>query len=203
MCNHYRGPISKANLGLEIYGFEEFSDLKIDVFPNRPGIIVRCGDDGRLRADAMKWGFPKPTGDLTGVVTNVRNYHSPYWTPWLGAANRCLVPFSMFAEYAPGPKPRREVWFRVTDDRPAAFAGIWRGWGRNRPAGALDIFAFMTTDPNDVVRPIHEKAMPVVIIGRQAMQDWLTAPSTDIPRIAVPLQNDDIEIVPDANPESP
>lgn len=202
MCNHYRGPVAKANLGLDVYGFEEFSQIKIDVFPNRPGIVLRRDGEGPLRADALKWGFPKPGGDLTGVVTNIRNLTSPYWAPWLQPVNRCLVPFSMFAEYAPGPKPRREVWFQVTEDRPAAFAGIWRGCGRNRPDGTLDIFAFLTTDANDVVRPIHEKAMPVILIGRQAMLDWLSAPSAAIPSIAAPLDNEDIEIVEDAPRES-
>lgn len=203
MCNHYLGPVSKASLGLEVYGFEVFSDLKIDVFPDRPGMVIHRDDSGALRCDAMRWGFPRPGGDLTGVVTNVRNVFSPYWAPWLQPSSRCLVPFSMFAEYAPGPKPRKEVWFRVTEDRPAAFAGIWRGWGRNRPAGALDIFAFLTTTPNEVVRPIHEKAMPVILIGRQAMLNWLEAPLAEVRDIAVPLDEGDLEIVDDAKADSP
>lgn len=203
MCNHYRGPISKANLGLEIYGFEEFSEIKIDVFPSRPGVVIRRGEGGSCRTDVMKWGFPKPEGNLTGVVTNVRNLDCPYWANWLHPDYRCLVPFTAFAEYGPGPSPRKEVWFRVTEGRPAAFAGIWRGWGARRPEGALDVFAFLTTEANDLVRPVHPKAMPVILIGRQAMLDWFDVPYRDLKSVAVPLDDGDLEIDEDALAGSP
>lgn len=200
MCNHFKGPISKANLAFEIYGYEEFSETRIDVFPDRPGLVIRRGADGQLSGSDMRWGFP-PAPGRSDLVTNVRNLSSPFWRPFLGPAHRCLVPFSSFAEYAPGTKPRREVWFEVTDERPAAFAGIWRTWdGERGPKkapipGPHDLFAFLTYGPNAVIRPYHEKAMPVVLIGRQAQLDWLEAPASAVPAIAVPLPDEDIQLV--------
>jgi hypothetical protein len=55
---------------------------------------------------------------------------APHWRGWLGPENRCLVPVSSFAEYAPEPNPETKmkdvVWFANNEDRPRfAFAGIW------------------------------------------------------------------------------
>jgi putative SOS response-associated peptidase YedK len=67
-------------------------------------------------------GVPPPPRNGGPPVTNIRNTTSP--------ANRCLVPFNSFAEYAPEPNPETKkkdvVWFALNDDRPlTAFAGIW------------------------------------------------------------------------------
>ena len=80
-------------------------------------------------------------------------------------AQRCLVPFTRFAE----PKPnagREEVWFRVPAAPVSAFAGIWR------PADEGNVFAFLTCEPNALVAPIHPKAMPV-ILQPEDYQRWL------------------------------
>ena len=64
------------------------------------------------------------------------------------SAQRCLVPFSTFAE----PKPnagREELWFTVNDAPASAFAGIWR------PSVEGKVFAFLTCEPNPLVAPIH------------------------------------------------
>src|SRR3546814_9155466 len=69
---------------------------------------------------------------------------------------RCLVPFTRFAE----PKPnagREEIWFSVTGTPVAAFAGIWR------PSPDGDVFAFLTCEPNPLIEPIHPQAMPVIL----------------------------------------
>lgn len=198
MCNRYRAAIRKLGLGNEVFGFEEFSETDIEIFPDRPAPIVRM-IDGIPTWRRMRWGLPAPQGDQP--ITNVRNLASPWWQRWLGPANRCLVPFDRFAEYGPGPSPRKLVWFRVTEDQPVAFAGIWRGWeGTRGPksapvTGYHDLFAFLTTEPNDLVGGVHEKAMPVILIGAQAMRDWLTAPASAVPALAAAIESEAMEIV--------
>jgi putative SOS response-associated peptidase YedK len=34
-----------------------------------------------------------------GGTTNIRNVKRKHWTRWLGAENRCVVPFSSFSEF--------------------------------------------------------------------------------------------------------
>jgi putative SOS response-associated peptidase YedK len=38
------------------------------------------------------------------------------------------------------------------------------------------LFAFLTTEPNDVVRPVHSKAMPVILAGEECDM-WLETPA--------------------------
>ena len=40
-----------------------------------------------------------------------------------------------------------------------------------------DLFGFLTTAPNDVVAPIHSKAMAVVLTKADEIEAWLTAPA--------------------------
>ncbi|TYK91729.1 SOS response-associated peptidase, partial [Streptococcus pyogenes] len=40
----------------------------------------------------------------------------------------------------------------------------------------IDVYGFLTTEPNNVVKPIHFKAMPVLLTTQEETETWLTAP---------------------------
>ena len=69
-------------------------------------------------------------------------------------------------------------WFKPSDGLPFCFAGIWRPWtgdrGTNKTSNACDhtLFSIMTTDPNGVVEPIHEQAMPVILMTAERVDAW-------------------------------
>jgi len=42
-----------------------------------------------------------------------------------------------------------------------------------------DIFAFLTTEPNNEIGAIHPKAMPVVLTAREEIDVWMNAPSEE------------------------
>ena len=68
-------------------------------------------------------------------VTNIRNVSSAHWKKWLGPANRCLVPFTSFAEYDTIDGKKVPVWFAADESRPLmCFAGIWTNWTSVRKA---------------------------------------------------------------------
>ena len=175
MCNHFRNHPEAISTWREYIGADlpqdEFSEIKIDVWPKKPAIIAR-DEDGRRILDTMHWGVPlkmkgkRPGRTVTKHITNVRNLSSPFWRSMLSdPASRCLVPFNEFAE----PKPnagREECWFTVTGEDVSAFAGIWRITA-DGPA-----FAFLTCEPNPLVKPIHPKAMPV-ILHPEDYERWL------------------------------
>jgi putative SOS response-associated peptidase YedK len=63
---------------------------------------------------------------------------------------------------------RPPVWFALDKSRPLAFfAGLWTRGTSVRKVGegetTNDLFAFLTTEPNAIVGPIHPKAMPVIL----------------------------------------
>src|ERR1700739_4210097 len=62
--------------------------------------------------------------------------------------------------------PLAAVRRKLDESRPLfAFAGIWRLWTGERKGetGEHSLFAFLTTQSNEIVRPIHAKAMPVIL----------------------------------------
>lgn len=204
MCNHFRNipgaqellSTWREHIGwslVPIAGEGEAGQIETagDQWPRRPALVVRPGEGGAV-IDAMRWGVPmtmkgkRPGSTVTKHVTNVRNLKSPFWRSMLSApAQRCLVPFTQFAE----PKPnagREEVWFAVPGEEISAFAGIWR----QSDDGA--VFAFLTCEPNPLVAPIHPKAMPV-ILHPEDYQLWLDGVAAQ--ELAVPFPSQLMEIL--------
>lgn len=150
-----------------------------------------------------------------GGTTNVRNTSSKHWKRWLGVEYRCVVPFTRFAEPDPARKAgggrTPNAWFARNASEPLAFfAGIWvPEWESVRKVKEglvkADLFAFLTTDANDVVRPIHPKAMPVVLRNEDEVETWLTAGWAEASALQTRiLPNEDLIVVkrePPAVPE--
>ncbi|MGH6951051.1 MAG: SOS response-associated peptidase [Vitreimonas sp.] len=215
MCNRYASDIRKAGKERKFYGFEEWSETRIDpllgnavleVFPKSFGPVIRLGENGALEWAKMRWGLPGPSSTGGAPVTNIRNIASAHWRPLLGTQYRCLVPFTAFSEYEDNsPKGAKIIrWFAPHDRGMYCFAGIWRVWrgdygSKKEPnVGEHILFSFLTTEANDLVRPVHAKAMPVVLRTEAEYEEWLNAPAGEIAGIqARELPVEALEVVPD------
>jgi putative SOS response-associated peptidase YedK len=177
------------------------------VFPDYSAPIVRNGPDGVRELAKARWGMPSPVFAVKGRnsdpgVTNVRNVASPHWRRWLGVESRCVVPFTSFSENEVLPDGSRPpVWFAFNDSRPLAFfAGIWTRWTSIRKVKeggetTNDIFAFLTTEPNAIVAPIHPKAMPVILTTPEEIETWLQATAAIALQLQRPLPDGALRIV--------
>jgi putative SOS response-associated peptidase YedK len=215
MCNRYASDIRKAVLERDYYGFEEWSETRInpmlgnavlEVFPKSFGPVIKPNADGKLEWTKMRWGLPGPPQFGGAPVTNIRNIKSAHWRLLLDPSHRCLVPFTAFSEYEDAsPKGKKQIrWFAPRDRGILHFAGIWRQWAgdygsKKEPnVGEHLLFSFLTTEANDLVRPVHAKAMPLVLRGESELHEWLSAETTSIESIqARVLPRDALEMLSD------
>ena len=161
-------------------------------------VVVR---DGQRIVDTMRWGFPPPPGvGSKAPVVNVRNTTSAYWRPSIAnKAQRCIVPATAFAEPDRNTsKPVAIRWFRRPAGEPFFFAGIWREWEGDRGTktkpnvGRHKLYSFLTTAPNGIVEPIHNKAMPVLLMTPADVDRWLEGTAEEALELQKPSPDDAI-----------
>ncbi len=176
-----------------------------DIFPDQMAPIVRTAKDGVREVVTMRWGFPPPPAGKR-PVTNVRNLTSSYWRNWLDKPDfRCLVPATSFVEYT-DTTPKIAHWFALGADRPLfCFAGIWRPWSgvRGKEDGEHLLFSILTTDANDLTRPIHAAASPVILTGDD-LETWMHGSAEEARTLAKPFPTEQMQIVltgPRADPQ--
>ena len=137
-------------------------------------------------------------------TTNVRNTASAHWKRWLEPSHRCLVPFTAFSE--PGRDAAgkyQPIWFKLAGDDPeplAFFAGIHlqaHTAVRKIKTGieTIDVFAFLTTEPNAEVGAVHPKAMPVVLTEPDEIEMWMSAPWDIAKELQRPLSDGALEYI--------
>jgi putative SOS response-associated peptidase YedK len=179
MCNRFRMSAKDAELarkfGVDISP-ERGKLPPPELFPKYNAWVIRK-DGGTRILDVMSWGVP-----LNGKpITNVRNLKSGFWRNMLSnPERRCLVPVTEFCEWSGEKGSKTEHWFSVGEQPIFAFAGIWR------PTEVGNAFAFLTCEPNPLVAPIHEKAMPV-ILDEADYDRWLDGDVDEVCSLATPF----------------
>jgi len=146
-------------------------------------IIVKEGND--RKCITMRWGLvPSWSNDpLIGFsMINARAetvHQKPSFKNSL-KKRRCIVPTSGFYEWKKIDKKTKVPYFiKLKNSRPFGFAGLWEHW--NRDGGDLTTFTIITTSPNDIMEPIHDR-MPV-ILEKEVEGIWLDPDIKDFDKI--------------------
>lgn len=153
--------------------------------PKGRAYVVR--EHGGVRGwDVMKWDVLG--GKAAWPMTNVRNLGLPQWRALAkDPKNRCIVPLTEFCEFTPDkhdlgdgkPPLKGEMWFSVTDQPVFAVAGFWQSTEFG------DGFTMVTCDANELVKPIHPKAM-ITILEPEDIGTWLAGSYDEIAQLQRP-----------------
>ena len=171
MCGRY---VRKAPSAIyaELFGVESVpGDVSYNVAPTQAVPVIRAADQ-RREAVLMRWGLiPFWSKDGKQRIINARA-DTVLQKPAFRASvkkRRCLVLADGYYEWKTEGKTKHPFYFHRRDDRPFAFAGLWDTW--KSPDGQVETCAIITTDANDLSRPIHDR-MPV-ILPQSACGPWL------------------------------
>lgn len=145
--------------------FEEFDERpRFNVAPTQLVPVVVAGEAGDRALRGMRWGFtPSWSKDGRPGPINARG-ETVASKPMFRAAykrRRCLLPADGFYEWQarPGGGPKQPWYITRTDGDLFAFAGLWEHWDGD---GDVVSCLIITTTPNELMRPIHDR-MPVIV----------------------------------------
>ena len=178
MCGRYAlyGPkaFSRAE---RVYfdGLDAFA-ASYNVAPSAVMPIARLVQ-GRPVLTPAKWGLVPAWAkdEKSGVkAINARAEtctSSPLFKSAYRAGRRCLVPANGFYEWKKQPSGKQPYFVTSADGSLLAFAGLWEQW-RMPDGRTLITYTIITGEPNDVVRPLHNR-MPV-ILRPEDYERWLS-----------------------------
>jgi len=185
MCGRYVRKSTRREIaawfGTDI-GIEDENNLdwgaSYNVAPQTFQPVVRLNrDSGQREIVLMRWGLiPYWSKDAKiGYSTINAKAETVASAPAFREAfkrRRCLVPADAFYEWQKlDPRHKQPFAIALASREPYGFAGVWERWKDPQTHQWLETFSIITTDPNQVVAPLHNR-MPV-IIERKDYARWL------------------------------
>ena len=139
---------------------------RYNIAPTQPVAAVRQPPENEGRELAMlRWGlipFWAKDPKIGARMINARS-ETVAEKPAFRAAfrqRRCLVLADGFYEWQRLERGKQPFYIRWRDEGPFAIAGLWEHW--QGPEGEIESCTLLTTQPNDLVRPLHNR-MPVIL----------------------------------------
>jgi putative SOS response-associated peptidase YedK len=157
-----------------------------NVAPTDPVYAVAVRRGARTLG-TFRWGLVPSWAKDPGVGARMINARAETLTKKFGPAferRRCLIPADGFYEWEKLDDGTRQPYYiHRADGAPLTFAGLWEFWRDPRDNGReLRTCTIITTDANDLVRPIHDR-MPVVLAPSD-WERWLDRDSHDVAALA-------------------
>jgi len=161
----------------EAFGLEEPPELapRYNIAPTQPVVVFRRQRPGEpRRAASLRWGLlPSKVREPGRPLINARSEGAARLPSFREAFHhrRCLIPADGFYEWkvVPFQSKRQPMHLCRRDGRPFAFAGLWEP--PSPEPGAAGSCTILTTEPNALIRPIHDR-MPV-ILSPADFEAWL------------------------------
>ena len=201
MCGRYTVS-NPGEILPELLGNDDASEMaaRYNVAPTQMAPVVVAGEDGSRRVVEMRWGlvpYWAKDPEIGSRMINARSEsvaEKPAFRDSFGR-RRCLVAADGFYEWQKVPGGKQPYLIRLEGGAPFAFAGLWDRWRGSR-GRVLETFTILTTTPNSLVTPIHDR-MPV-ILPAEARAGWLDrdAGPTRLAELLQPYRAAAMEAVP-------
>jgi putative SOS response-associated peptidase YedK len=197
MCGRYALKTSPADL-VRRFGLADCADYqaRYNIPPGTDIPVIRHSPAGERVLHLLRWGLLPNWAKDPGIgakLNNARGESVADKPSFRGAfaRRRCLIPADGFYEWQSSAENsgahKQPYYISPRSGECMAFGGLWESW--RAPDGAIvRTCCVITTTPNAVMQPIHER-MPV-IVAAEHWQDWLTAPAEDIRALVAPCPDD-------------
>jgi putative SOS response-associated peptidase YedK len=191
MCGRFALKSPPAKL-VERFGLDECADFapRYNIPPGTDIPVIRQSPEGKRVLHLLRWGLvPHWAKDpsIGNKLNNARGESVAEKPSFRDAfrRRRCLIPADGFYEWKTEGKVKQPYFISLKSGEPLAMGGLWESW--RRPDGEiLRTACIITTGPNDVMEPIHDR-MPV-ILRTEDWQAWLEAPVEDIQSLSHSLR---------------
>jgi putative SOS response-associated peptidase YedK len=148
--------------------------------------------DGRAIVRA-RWGFDVGAGRPIGNARDDRLTESGLWSSMLGKSH-ALVASTGIYEKAEVDGVMTPLWFRRRDGKPIVMPALC-GERKSKEGEKRLCCSIVTTGPNDFFGQFHDRQ--VCVLGRQEMEGWMGATSTEAAlKLLHAPSNDEWEVVP-------
>jgi putative SOS response-associated peptidase YedK len=162
--------------------------------PTQDMAVVRFSPESKRRTlDTLRWGLvPYWAKDVKIGYTmiNAKSETIVEKAAFRDAfkSRRCLIPADGFYEWATLDAKTKQPYAIVMKDRSLfGFAGLWERWTDKASGEVVRSFTIITTTPNEVCAPIHDR-MPV-IVDPANYGKWLGEEPADPMRLLMMLKS--------------
>jgi putative SOS response-associated peptidase YedK len=170
MCGRFtlRAPASLVAEQFALFDAPPF-EPRYNIAPTQPVVVVRqAGVEASIPRELvwLRWGLVPSWAQDPAIGNRLINARAETAAekPAFRAAmrrRRCLVVADGFYEWQRTGGRKQPYFIHMRDDRPFAFACLWESW-EGADHSALETCVILTTDPNDLMRRIHDR-MPVIV----------------------------------------
>jgi putative SOS response-associated peptidase YedK len=185
MCGRYGRRADKQRIAewFQTHNTDVFNDPEplppsYNIAPQTFQPVVRFDPvSGERELTFMRWGLvPFWSRDETAAFNTINakaetvSTSPAYREPW--KRRRCLVPADFFYEWKKiDEKTKQPYAIAMKDSGLFAFAGLWDTWKNKASGDELQTYTILTIDPNELLKPIHNR-MPV-IVARKDYERWV------------------------------
>jgi putative SOS response-associated peptidase YedK len=135
-------------------------------------------NEGERQIQLLRWGLiprwaKEPSNDYSMINARAETLEEKNTYRDAFRKRRCLVLADSFYEWQKTPDVKTKVPMRIMlkSGQPFAFAGLWETWKDHETGELIRSFTIITTTPNDLVEPIHNR-MPAILLP-ELENEWI------------------------------